>query len=69
MYIERKFPFKGMMKWTRRDIYKFIVIGAIPVFMYKGLGPLLASPAVATDRSCGNSRCLYRKFQKQCILR
>jgi len=27
-----------MLKWTRRDIYKFIAIGAIPVFLYKGLG-------------------------------
>ena len=26
------------MKWTRRDIYIFIIIGAIPVFMFKGLG-------------------------------
>ena len=38
MYTQRKFPFWGMIKWTRRDIYKFIVIGAIPVFLYKGLG-------------------------------
>jgi len=38
MYIKRKFPLKGMIKWTRRDIYIFIIIGAIPVFLYKGLG-------------------------------
>ncbi|MCP4440787.1 MAG: hypothetical protein GY810_17840 [Aureispira sp.] len=38
MYIKRKFPFSGMIKWTRRDIYKFIIIGIIPVFLYKGLG-------------------------------
>jgi putative membrane protein len=38
MYTERKLPFFAMMKWTRRDIYKFILIGAIPVFLYKGLG-------------------------------
>ena len=38
MYIKRKFPFKGMMKWTRRDIYLFIIIGAVPVFLFKGLG-------------------------------
>lgn len=38
MYIQRKFPFSGTIKWTRRDIYKFIIIGVIPVFMYKGLG-------------------------------
>lgn len=38
MYVQRKLPFKGMIAWTRRDIYKFIIIGIIPVFMYKGLG-------------------------------
>ncbi len=38
MYIKRKFPLLGMLKWTRRDIYKFILIGAVPVFLYKGLG-------------------------------
>jgi putative membrane protein len=38
MYTKRKFPLLGMMKWTRRDTYKFIIIGVIPVFMYKGLG-------------------------------
>ncbi len=38
MYTKRKFPFLGMMKWTRRNIYKFIIIGSIPVFLYKGLG-------------------------------
>lgn len=38
MYTQKKFPFSGMIKWTRRDIYKFIAIGAIPVFLYKGLG-------------------------------
>lgn len=27
-----------MMKWTRRDIYKFVIIGVVPVFLYKGLG-------------------------------
>ena len=38
MYTNRKYPFKGMMKWTRRDIYKFIIIGAVPVYLFKGLG-------------------------------
>jgi putative membrane protein len=38
MYTKRNFPFKGMAKWTRRDTYKFILIGAIPVFLYKGVG-------------------------------
>ena len=27
-----------MLKWTRRDTYKFIIIGAVPVFLFKGLG-------------------------------
>ena len=38
MYTKRKFPLLGMVKWTRRDIYIFILIGTIPVFLYKGLG-------------------------------
>lgn len=38
MYVQRKYPFKGMIAWTRRDLYKFIVIGVVPVFMFKGLG-------------------------------
>lgn len=38
MYIQKNFPLKGMILWTRRDIYKFIIIGTIPVFLYKGLG-------------------------------
>lgn len=38
MYVRRKFPFRGMMKWTRRDIYKFIIIGTVPVFLFKGMG-------------------------------
>lgn len=38
MYTQRKFPLSGTLKWTRWDIYKFIIIGVIPVFMYKGLG-------------------------------
>lgn len=38
MYIRRNFPLKGIIKWTRRDLYKFILIGFIPVFLYKGLG-------------------------------
>ena len=38
MYTRRKFPLLGMVKWTRRDTYIFIIIGVVPVFMYKGLG-------------------------------
>ncbi len=38
MYVKRKFPLKGMLKWTRRDLLVFMIIGIIPVFLYKGLG-------------------------------
>ncbi len=38
MFIKRKYPLKDLIKWTRRDIYKFILIGVIPVFLYRGLG-------------------------------
>lgn len=38
MFTQRKYPLSGMLKWTRRDIYKFILIGAVPVFLYKVLG-------------------------------
>lgn len=38
MYTKKRFPFRGMIKWTRRYIYKFIIIGIIPVFLYKGFG-------------------------------
>lgn len=38
MYIKRNFTLLAMMKWTRRETYIFTIIGAVPVFMYKGLG-------------------------------
>lgn len=38
MYTQRKFPLKGMVKWTRRETYLFIIIGAVPVFLFKGMG-------------------------------
>lgn len=38
MYLKRKFPLSGMIMWTRWDILKFTIIGAIPVFLYKTLG-------------------------------
>ena len=38
MYTKRRFPFWGMIRWTRWETYIFIVIGAVPVFLYKGLG-------------------------------
>ncbi len=34
MYTKKKFPFKGMISWTRRDIYKFIIISTIPVILF-----------------------------------
>ena len=38
MYIKKKFPLTSMLKWTRRDIYRFLIIGTVPVFLFKGLG-------------------------------
>ena len=34
MYTKKKFPFKGMISWTRRDIYKFIIISTVPVILF-----------------------------------
>ena len=34
MYTRKIFPFKDMIKWTRMDIYRFVVIATIPVLLY-----------------------------------
>lgn len=34
MYTERIFPVSGMIKWTRRYIYLFLIISFIPVFLF-----------------------------------
>jgi len=38
MYVKKKFPFKGMLQWTRRDIYKFIIFSTIPVILFSVFG-------------------------------
>lgn len=38
MYIKRIFPVKTVLKWTRRDIFRFIIIATIPVFLFDILG-------------------------------
>lgn len=38
MYVKKKYPFKGMISWTRRDIYKFLIISTIPVLLYTTFG-------------------------------
>ncbi|PQJ78842.1 bestrophin family protein [Polaribacter porphyrae] len=38
MYIKRIFPVKTVLKWTRRDIFLFLLIGAIPVILFDLLG-------------------------------
>jgi ion channel-forming bestrophin family protein len=34
MFTKRTYPIPALLKWTRRDIYKFILIALIPVVMY-----------------------------------
>lgn len=34
MYTKRNYPFRAMIRWTRIDIYKFILIAFVPVFLY-----------------------------------
>ncbi len=38
MYIKKIYPIKGMLKWTRKDIFLFLLIGTIPVFLFDFLG-------------------------------
>ena len=38
MYTKRIFPIKGMLKWTRREILLFLLIGTIPVFLFDVVG-------------------------------
>ncbi len=37
MYTKRKYPFLGLIIWTRRYIYKFFLIALIPVILYEVL--------------------------------
>ena len=38
MYVKKKYPFKSMVSWTRRDIYKFLIISTIPVILFTTFG-------------------------------
>ena len=38
MYTKRIFPVKTVLKWTRRDIFRFLLIATIPVFLFDVLG-------------------------------
>ncbi|MBT8304748.1 MAG: hypothetical protein KJP09_09790 [Bacteroidia bacterium] len=38
MYTKRIFPVKGVIKWTRRHIFLFLVLATIPVFLFDVLG-------------------------------
>ncbi len=34
MYTNRNYPLKDMLRWTRKDIYRFVIISSIPVVLY-----------------------------------
>lgn len=38
MYIKRTFPLLSMLKWTRRNIYLFVILSTIPVFLFDIVG-------------------------------
>ncbi len=38
MYTRRIFPIKGVIKWTRRSIYLFLLLGTIPVILFDVVG-------------------------------
>lgn len=38
MYIKKTFPLSGMLRWTRRNIYLFIILATIPVFLFDIVG-------------------------------
>lgn len=38
MYIKRTFPLRSMLRWTRRNIYLFIILATIPVFLFDIVG-------------------------------
>ena len=38
MYTERIFPIKGVLRWTRRHIYLFIILATIPVVLFDIVG-------------------------------
>ena len=38
MYTRRIFPVKGVIKWTRRNIFLFLILSTIPVFLFDVIG-------------------------------
>lgn len=38
MYTKRIFPVSGVLKWTRRHLFLFLIIATIPVFLFDVLG-------------------------------
>lgn len=38
MYTRRIFPIKVVLRWTRRNIFQFLLLAAIPVFLFDVLG-------------------------------
>lgn len=38
MYTRRIFPVKGVIRWTRRNIYLFLLLSTIPVFLFDIVG-------------------------------
>jgi len=38
MFIGKRFPFWGLVNWSRRYIFIFLIIDSIPILLYKLLG-------------------------------
>ena len=38
MYIKRIFPVKLVLKWTRREIFLFLLLATVPVFLFDFVG-------------------------------
>ncbi|MEX0314084.1 MAG: bestrophin family ion channel, partial [Allomuricauda sp.] len=34
MYTRRIFPIKGVIRWTRRHIFLFLILATVPVFLF-----------------------------------
>ena len=77
MYTRRVFPFFGVLRWTRRYIYMFILISTIPVFLFDVLDwkwlhlpwlPIgLLGTAVAFIAAFKNNACYDRLWEARKI--
>ena len=77
MYTERIVPIKGVLKWTRRHIYLFLVLAIIPVVLFDIVGlkwlhvpwlPLgVLGTAVAFLVSFKNNASYYRLWEARKI--